>query len=77
MEESKRYKIKKGINGEIIKLTLVKIRQYPKFGLYEIRRVKESEEGEEDKEIPLYREALTPEQVEDFYKSSTCEEIKV
>lgn len=57
------YKVRKDLDGNIIKLKLVKIKDYEKFTLYQVVKVINDKE-----EIPLYKETFTPEQYNDFYE---------
>ena len=49
-----------------MRLTLVKIKDYPDYTRYQIVKV-----DDDGNETPLYCESFTPDQVEDFYKPPT------
>ncbi len=60
---------KRDFSGEIIKLTLVKVKDYGKFTLYTVTKIIGNEK------IPLYNESFTPEQVNAFYNTSILQEV--
>lgn len=66
-----KWKLTKDVTGQLLKLALVKIVEYPnkKYDLYTVCKVLENKENPNEEEyIPLYNETFTKEQYDDFYK---------
>ncbi len=59
-------KIRKTVQGHVIELELVKIKNYPRYGLYQIYKL------ENGKRIPLYQECYTRLQIKDIVDKGYC-----
>lgn len=65
-------KIKKKVQGQDVELELVKIKDYPRYGLYQVYKLVNS------KRIPLYKQCYTKLQIEEIIKNKniiTDEEV--
>lgn len=56
-------KIKKKVQGHIIDLEIIKIKDYPKYGLYQVYKLENS------KRIPLYKTCYTNLQIIEIKKN--------
>ena len=56
-------KIKKRVQGQVVELELVKIKDYPRYGLYQVYKLVNG------KRIPLYQECYTKLQIEEIIKN--------
>lgn len=56
-------KIHKRIHGEFVELELVKIKDYPRYSLYQIYKI------ENNQRIPLYKECYTDLQIREIIQN--------
>ena len=59
-------KIRKTVQGQVVELELVKIKDYPRYGLYQVYKL------ENGKRIPLYQECYTHLQLKEIAKKGYC-----
>lgn len=64
-------RVKKKVRGKIIELNIEWIKNYPTYGLYQISKI------EHGKQIPLYRECFTSEQMKDIISKKLIETEEV
>lgn len=55
-------KIRKTVQGQVVELELVKIKDYPRYGLYQVYKL------ENGKRIPIYQECYTYLQIKEIVK---------
>lgn len=53
-------RVKKKVQGVVIDLDIVLVKKYPRFGLYQIYKI------DKGKQIPLYKECFTSEQINEI-----------
>lgn len=59
-------KIKKRVQGHDIELEVVKIKDYPRYSLYQVYKIVNS------KRIPLYKECYTQLQIKEIIRRGYC-----
>lgn len=59
-------KIKKNIQGEVLELELEKIRDYPRYSLYQVYKLVNG------KRIPLYKQCYTQLQLKEIIRKGFC-----
>ena len=59
-------KIRKTVQGHVIELELVKIKDYPRYGLYQIYKLQNG------KRIPVYQECYTKLQLRELAEKNFC-----
>lgn len=59
-------KIKKKVQGQDVELELVKIKDYPRYGLYQIYKIVNG------KRIPAYKECYTKLQLKELAEKDFC-----
>lgn len=59
-------KIKKKVQGQDVELELVKIKDYPRYGLYQIYKIVNG------KRIPVYKECYTKLQLKELAEKDFC-----